>query len=428
MLFHLPTALRRRLVLPLATAVVASLVAVGPASAEAQAPAGVSVTGSTVQLNWTAIPDASAYLIVDDRIQRVLWRGTQTSAELPAHAPESFALVVVALTDNGSEPVAKALATVPDAASGLTPLTAVTTASGTTLGWGPIPDVTTYDVTSEGHTLAHTAAVQVQTPATLGEQAKYEMHAMPAITSEVTPATVTDVSYGVELTPPATATDKAPADAQPGDTLPANVRVLTYSRNVYETYIPMAFVDAPEHGSWIDCDSGDGDSDYWFAGDNRGVGYETGKYRSKAVAKYDWTSAFTFTSASVSATHRYKKLSNGTFAFDSERKAGEDGVDIRPLQNDGRYGRTVIDHEVHNPYCSPVAGITYTNQQDVYQNGSHWIYGNHDKMPNHQFYRYDQYSDGTYALDLVFNHPLDSPSCLAGWMGGCSAWQYQYTR
>lgn len=48
-------------------------------------------------------------------------------------------------------------------------------------------------------------------------------------------------------------------------------------------------------------------------------------------------------------------------------------------------------------------------------------------MPNHQFYRYDQYSDRPYYLKLVFDHPLDDPKCLAGWMGGCSAHQYQYT-
>src|SRR5438309_6806655 len=115
MMVHRPTSLRRHAVLPLAAAVVASLVAASPASAESEPPASVTVTGSSVRLAWAPQPDATAYLVVDDRTQQVLWRGAQTSAELPAAAPTSFALVVVALTDHGSEAVAKALATVPDA-------------------------------------------------------------------------------------------------------------------------------------------------------------------------------------------------------------------------------------------------------------------------------------------------------------------------
>lgn len=52
-------------------------------------------------------------------------------------------------------------------------------------------------------------------------------------------------------------------------------------------------------------------------------------------------------------------------------------------------------------------------------------------MTNHQFYRQDWYSNGSSSdseIDLVFNHKMVAPECLAGAWGFCSTWQYQYTR
>jgi hypothetical protein len=81
---------------------------------------------------------------------------------------------------------------------------------------------------------------------------------------------------------------------------------------------------------------------------------------------------------------------------------------------------------VGNPYCTGVADIDYANQQDLYSNGGYYVYGAHDKMPDHEFYRQDFYSDGTNTVRRVFHHKLDRPSCLAGALAFCGSKQYQY--
>ncbi|MBT2370358.1 hypothetical protein J7E88_35090 [Streptomyces sp. ISL-10] len=424
---HPTRRLRRTLLAPVLAAGLLLGGALPTQAATSAAPAAVSVTDDSVELSWSAVSGATAYLVIDDRAHEVLWRGEQTAATLPVQAPTSVSVLVVALTEQGPRLVAKTLATVPDAASGLTPLTAVTTPTGTTLGWGALPDAADYEITADGKKLTTTSAVQLPTETALGENAEYTIDAeldLPA--GEITEDTVTRSTYGVEVTPATTDVSQTPGDAQPGDTLPANVRALTTSRTTYETYIPMSYLQGESWGFGFPCESAD-DNAPWFSGDGRSTGYETGKNRTKAASNHYWTSASTWTSKGISPTKRYRKVGS-TYYYDSQRTAGGDGFVIRPLQNDGRYARTVIEHNVGNPYCTGIADISYDNQQDLYQNGSHWVYGAHDKMPNHQFYRYDQYSDGTYNLKLVFDHALDDPKCLAGWMGGCSAQQYQYTR
>ena len=46
-----------------------------------------------------------------------------------------------------------------------------------------------------------------------------------------------------------------------------------------------------------------------------------------------------------------------------------------------------------NPYCASYVSIDYQVSQHLFQNGGHYIEGDHDRMPNHQLYRVDRYSD-----------------------------------
>lgn len=218
------------------------------------------------------------------------------------------------------------------------------------------------------------------------------------------------------------------ADAQRGDQLePLSVYRLSTTVTSYETYIPLTYIDAPEDG--IRSESGNGVSDYWFAGDTRtGPQWQSGKHRTDAMMYHFWAERDGSYSKHVHTTKRYRKVGSSYYC-DSQRLVSGYMFNVRQLQNDGRYTRTVVEHSVGNPYC--VAAIDYANQQDLYQNGSHSIYGSHDKMPSHQFYRQDWYSNGSdsySATDLVFNHKYAAPECLGGIWGGCTTWQYQYTR
>ncbi|MEV4167338.1 hypothetical protein [Nonomuraea dietziae] len=101
---------------------------------------------------------------------------------------------------------------------------------------------------------------------------------------------------------------------------------------------------------------------------------------------------------------------------------------VRSLSNNGRYGRVVIEHSVNDPFCTSLADVSYANQQDMYQNGKHWLYGSHDKMPTHEMYRQDIYSDGTSSVRKILTHKLKSPQCLVAAVPGCGTWRYQYVR
>lgn len=51
--------------------------------------------------------------------------------------------------------------------------------------------------------------------------------------------------------------------------------------------------------------------------------------------------------------------------------------------------------------------------------------GEHDKAPNHQFYRRDNMSDGSYNVRAVFRHPLESFNCLSR-VSMCGKAEYHY--
>lgn len=101
---------------------------------------------------------------------------------------------------------------------------------------------------------------------------------------------------------------------------------------------------------------------------------------------------------------------------------------MRPVANDGRSALTQINHSVGNPYCSAANNIDYDIRQEMHQSGGHYFLGRHDQMPNHQLYRFDQRSDGSTSVALVFHHKLVSPTCLNFMNVACPQRQYQYSK
>ncbi|ONI82103.1 hypothetical protein ALI22I_38770 [Saccharothrix sp. ALI-22-I] len=41
--------------------------------------------------------------------------------------------------------------------------------------------------------------------------------------------------------------------------------------------------------------------------------------------------------------------------------------------------------------------------------------GSHDKMPNHEMWREDTYSNGKKSHKMIFSHKLVSPTCLVNY-------------
>jgi hypothetical protein len=103
-----------------------------------------------------------------------------------------------------------------------------------------------------------------------------------------------------------------------------------------------------------------------------------------------------FFSGSDKPKRRFGHYLGYSMVYDSQRQETGYTFDIRQLKNDGRYASTVIEHDIGNAYCNPLADMTYASQQDLYQNGT------------------DSYS----KVDLVFNHRYVAPECLGGVFGG----------
>lgn len=396
------------------------------------------LSGSSLQLDWSKREGATHYLLIDDRTQTVLWRGESTSAQLPLAAPNSSDVLLVAATPRGANPVAEILATHPPAESGLTPLVTVTTEATANAAWGPIAQVPAYDV-GEGkpgqvQTLSRSTKAATQLPARLGQTGRFTITGDPVEPASAKPEDDVTKRYGVEITPPSTGTDTIPPDAQVGQTVPQSQPAQSTARTStdYQTYIPRKYVDAPENFTQVPCEGSLGGPDWWYSGDTRrGPEYDSDQYRTRGNYQVDWSGRQTAPSKSVHASSRYERTEDGRYIYDSTRRADDSGFHPRVISNDGNYARNVIEHDVALPYCTPPGpipdpAITYANQQDLYRGGGHWIYGSHDKMPNHQMYRTDYNPDGSRRVDLIFNHEFQDPTCLYNLI--CGSQQYQYVR
>lgn len=381
-----------------------------------------TLSNSRLDIDWTPSSSTEAYLVVDERSGEVLQRSGVTEFSTPVTAPQSRSLLLFADIGDSARLFGKVLAMAPGSNSGLPEAVAVVTSKDTTLQWLPIPGVTTWSITNgDGDLLLSVTGNTVTMPGVLGSaDLEYQV-----VGQHVVDDKPTEVLSGFDLTTGTYDADDVGGDAQEGDVIAAGVYPIVTSRVPYETYIPDKYINAPDTGSIFDCESGDG-SDYWYGGDDRGLAYESGKYRTRGLASYWWTDRTTFTTKVVHPTKRYKKTPSG-YVYDSQRTASSDGFIMRPLTNDGRSALTQINHAVGNPYCSAMNNIDYDIRQEMYKSGGHYFIGRHDQMPNHQLYRFDIRSDGSTQLDLIFHHKLANSACL-NWLAPCSQKEYQYSR
>ncbi|MGP4087963.1 hypothetical protein [Streptomyces sp. KR55] len=421
----------------------AGLTMAGPAQAADRQGAGESIGGVTaevgggfVEADWADVGGAVSYLVIDEREHKVLWSGKESQAKVPLRTGNSADLLVAAVGKDSNTSVTRILATNPPAGTRLEPLVSVSTPAGTLVSWQRAEGVRSYQVAGGGlggqrSLSADSATLSVRSTRVLGQEGRIEVIGQTPIPKSREERQPPGQRYGVELTAPSTRLSQVSAAAKPGDAVPFSPTGITSTVTDYETFIPSRYLDAPE--SWTDfpCEGELFGPDYWYSGDNRQVGHGTGKYRTRAASYRFWTAPGSdWTSERISPTNRYIRVlpEDGGWAYDSTRTADGDDFDVRNISNDGSYARTVIEHDVGNPYCTSLAGITYANQQDLYQNGGHYIYGSHDKMPDHQFYRTDYYGpeDETPVESLIFHHELEDPNCLVGVV--CGSWRYQYVR
>ncbi|MBG0831597.1 hypothetical protein HS041_28090 [Planomonospora sp. ID67723] len=201
---------------------------------------------------------------------------------------------------------------------------------------------------------------------------------------------------------------------------------LSATWTTYETYIKDKFVDAPE-GYGLICEDG---ADWWYSGDGRGSGFNTGKYRTRAAVKFNWDDGNTYGYKDVSSTKRYRYI-GGRYVYDSSKKESSANFKVYSLANSKTFSHVKIDHKVGNPFCSNTY-IFYVNWQKFYKTGNRWVYGEHTKMPHHEFYIQDVWTDGqseTKHHKKVFTHAAVSPFCLATFgVTPCGKKNYQYVK
>lgn len=418
----------------------------------------ISLSDNTLHLRWGGVGHATEYLLYDDNEGVEIWRGSATSADLPIQAPAYRSLIARAVTNTGTQDLAKFLASVPDAASGQAPVLVATNLVNSIIDWqqstaGDPSIEEEYRFTDQAENQISLPEPIAQVATKLGENANYQVESGPIISDMQDPG---DFPADVQPTPdpPDDESGAGNGESDPytpplpdESTEPANLlynveitpeviseteptsraaKRIVQTWTTYEAYIPWGWLDAPEtFGQWATCEGG---ADWWYKGDNRGAGFNTGKFRTRAAVKYDWTSRRNSTYKALHSTTRYKRLSSGSLQYNSTKTASSSRIHVRSISNNGRYGRAVIEHSAGNPFCSPLVDISYGNQQDIYQNGKHWIYGSHDKMPTNEMYRQDIYSDGSSTVRKIFTHSAKKAECLVSLFPGCGSWRYQYVK
>ncbi|MHA4816081.1 hypothetical protein ACXZ65_17190 [Streptomyces aculeolatus] len=405
-------------------ATLSSLVIAHPASAEDQpkSPATARVHGGVVDIDWADTPTARSYAVIDDPAHKVVWSGSESAARIRVEAADYTDLLVVASDGRAYQPVVQVLASNPAGKSGLKPLVAVTTAQGTEVTWQHTAGVGTYQLAGEGVRRSLTAgkaadALSARTDTVLGERGTVEIlgNAPAQASGTKSDKSPTTYRYGVEITPPAVQVDRLAPRARAGTAVPAPAPQIVRSVTDYEAYIPDKLIDAPEDPFGVTCEGDIWGTDYWYKGDDRGPGHESGKYRTRAALWTYWNDPdLDVSSKDIQPTVRYIR-EDDEWHRDEERTASGEDFTIDQGKNDGEVARSTIHHDVANPFCNSATSITYTSGQTLRQDGGHFFSGYHDKMPNHQLWRTDYYSedDNSRKETEVFHHKLVSPYCLA---------------
>ncbi|MFI7696976.1 DNRLRE domain-containing protein [Nonomuraea sp. NPDC049655] len=272
----------------------------------------------------------------------------------------------------------------------------------------PTPTPTTDpDPASDPDPTAEPGPASESEPASKPVEPASEPELTPALAADNAPVTRTVADHGVETA--------SASIARPASAAAATSRVRE-SWITYEAYIPSRQVKGPPVGC--------GSPTWYYAGDNRGPGFNTGKYRTRVAIKYDWANKKITGYRSTHPTTRYK-LDGGKVVDKETKTAPLTGIDIVtfPKAINSKNGVVTIIHASHNPFC--VGGdIDYNTRLFVYRSGKYNIEGWHDQMPNHEVYRQQVYTTGSKPVTRVFTHKMKGLHCLLPVT--CSYRSYRY--
>lgn len=193
----------------------------------------------------------------------------------------------------------------------------------------------------------------------------------------------------------------------------------------YETYIPkggsiapQGYIDTPDVGCHNFGKDGKKKADWWNGVDNRvGPAFKSGQFRTQVVLSFDFKKKKWGERHKINPTARYAKV-GGKFVYEDSRTANDDGIRVEgePRVSSTK-GQIAVTHAATNPWCSAVAAIDWTVVMTVHRDGRTEVVGSHDKMPNHELWREDTYSNGKKSHRMIFSHKLTSPNCLVDYVG-----------
>lgn len=365
------------------------------------------------------IPDSADLATVDivDRRTAEVIGSAQPGGEIDV--PTVMGTAVIDLVEQGGAAprlLARASASISQTGSNLPSAAVVVTEQSTFLAWASVPSVGEWRILDGANdVLATTQSNAVTLPFTLSSVPNQIQLVGDGNIDEVLTRLVRgfaveqheDSGVGTASTDPAT---------------------LTTTMLKYETYIPDEYADAIDTGLGIDCESGDG-SDYSYGGDNRGLEYDTLKYRTLATTHHHWEEKTSSIQSFVNPTDRYIHHDDGSYEYESSRTADVGGVKVSTGPNNGFDSSGTIDHSVGNPYCSDWNTIDYDQGHTLWATGSYIVRGKHDRMPRHQVYLKYRGTDFP-PLELVFHHELTDPKCLNPVYAQvyCPQWEYEYTK
>jgi hypothetical protein len=371
-----------------------------------------------LEVTW-AKGDHDSFVVVDEHQGTVAASGPDTSYVHDMSAVDSATLVVYGLASDRRVVLGKVQAMQSPAPAAMGDSTMVTTDEGARLSWsGPVdvPVWTVTDAESDASLLKVVPDGSRRDP--LVAEIGYDLSDDARI--EVTGLTAGDdmplqLVSGYAITPPKFPASSVRVSLREGDVVPASIPTIVSSRMTYETYIPWPYVDAPDAGTPVDCERGDG-SKYEYSGDSRSeITYESPRFRTKGIHEYDWKSKSTWLPRYVLPTRRYIKKDNGDYVYESERTAPMTKFVTSSRTNDGTFASGQTVHSVGNPYCQDVNNIDYYYTHDIYRAHGYHVFGRHDRMPDNFLYRTDNKFDGVTnysATKTIFHHPLKDPACL----------------
>lgn len=305
--------------------------------------------------------------------------GLDAVADVAAQAagdPDDFGLVVLK-ADNGGAVVADVSMAAERDPRGRAMWAAAR--NGVTLSWGSVAGVKEYVVSRDGVQLATVKGRKYRdTTADPGGQYEYVVESvLPADAGPDFPGR----TWGFLVTVPhAEATDVAGLQDAAAELIVA-AAANTETSVVNETFIPQAYISAPQTGCTYN------GSSYSFKGDNRGYVANSAKYRTRLAAYINWSSGGAVSAyKSVSSTSVHRTSDKGLIATTTASSANMSLTRLAASTSTSADLRFIVNAQ--NPFCTSFGNaIEGAFTMTVKQAGT-WsiISGSHRQMPNWEIY------------------------------------------